>query len=128
MKEINEIGISHGGESRDSQEARGKRPNDPKLSDRAARRDACPTAARTETKPSRKQREAKKARGVTRGPVRCSAWLGVADIREFIDYLTEELCGVGWEFDGCHNFKETSAELFLIFEKWVRARYPQNYE
>ena len=64
---------------RDSQETCGESPNDPKLSDRAARRDACPTAARTETKPSRKQREAKKARGVTRGPVRCSAWLGDVD-------------------------------------------------
>ena len=53
-------------------------PNDPKLSDGGAWRGACPPVERTADAPKVVTRRSQKARAVTRGAVRCSAWLGVA--------------------------------------------------
>ncbi len=51
--------------------------NDLKLSDGGAWRGACPTVARTTDAQMWLTRRSQKARAVTRGAVRCSAWLGL---------------------------------------------------
>ena len=62
------------------------RPNDPKLSDGGAWRGSCEGGAQKEATDvgqshDRTRRvQARTAATVTRGAVRCSAWLGVADV------------------------------------------------
>jgi len=56
-------------------------PNDPKLSDGGAWRGACPTVERTKDAQMWLPLRSQKARAVTRGAVRCSAWLGDMGLR-----------------------------------------------
>ena len=53
-------------------------PNDPKLSDRGVRRGTCMAGGKA----------AAEAGAVTHGAVRCSAWLGVAVVREMLPKTT----------------------------------------
>ena len=55
-------------------------PNDSKLSDRGVRRGTCMAGGKA----------AAEAGAVTHGAVRCSAWLGVAVIREEIVRMLEQ--------------------------------------
>ena len=55
-------------------------PNDPKLSDRGVRRGTCTVGGKA----------AAEAGAVTHGAVRCSAWLGVAVIREEVVRMLEQ--------------------------------------
>ena len=74
--------------------------NDPKLSDRGAWRGSCEGGAQKEATDvgqshDRTRRvQARTAATVTRGAVRCSAWLGVAVISEFGDDMLLEIFGV----------------------------------
>ena len=84
---MNNIGLRNQGQH-DFRRQRSESPNDPKLSDGGAWRGSCEGGAKTEATDvgqmwlGVKTPKQELAATVTRGAVRCSAWLGVAVISE----------------------------------------------
>ena len=77
---VDGIGLGMSFEALIARDRCAKAPNDSKLSDRGVRRGTCMAGGKA----------AAEAGAVTHGAVRCSAWLGVAVIREEIVRMLEQ--------------------------------------